>query len=43
MTKPTISPAAISLTGLAVEYCKYLESCAEEEAADLVASGMVAA
>ena len=34
MTKPTISPAAISLTGLAVEYCKYLESCAEEEAAD---------
>lgn len=34
MTKPTISPAAISLTGLAVEYCKYLESCAEEEGAD---------
>lgn len=34
MTKSSISPAAISLTGLAVEYCKFLESCAEEEPAD---------
>ena len=34
MTKSSISPAAISLTGLAVEYCKFLESCAEEEPSD---------
>jgi len=35
MTEPQISPAAISLTGLAVEYCKYIETCAENDAADL--------
>lgn len=34
MTKSSISPAAISLTGLAVEYCKFLESCTEEEPSD---------
>lgn len=34
MSESTISPAAISLTGLAVEYCRALESCGGAEAVD---------
>lgn len=34
MSESKISPAAISLTGLAFEYCRLLDGCAETEASE---------
>lgn len=38
MNETNISPAAISLTGLAFEYCRLLENCGGEEPADFCRS-----